>query len=74
MDRDSRAHYGKSKIKSQLCSIGKFDPDAWELPPKPKWMRTTTYNRYVERFDDYEEMLDNASIASVGKGPGLKSV
>jgi hypothetical protein len=74
MDRDSRAWYGKSKIKSQLCTIGKFDPDDWELPPKPKWMRMTTYNRYVERFDDYEEMLDSASIASVGKRLGLKSV
>jgi hypothetical protein len=22
-----------------------------DLPPKPKWMRWATYNRYVERFD-----------------------
>ena len=74
MDRDSRAHYGKSKIKMQLCSIGQFDLDEWELPPKPKFMRWATYNRYVERFDDYEERLDNACIASVGKRLESKSV
>jgi hypothetical protein len=31
--------------------IADFDPDEWDLPPKPKWMRWRTYNRYVERFD-----------------------
>jgi hypothetical protein len=25
------------------------DPDEWDLPPKPKWMRWHTYNRYVEQ-------------------------
>ena len=58
MDRDTRAHYGKSKIKLQLCSIGQFDPDEWELPPKPRWMRWKTYNRYEEKLDSYEEVLD----------------
>jgi hypothetical protein len=67
-----RAYLGKERIKARL--IGDLDREDWELPPKPKWMRWATYNRYVERFDDYEEMLDNASIASVGKGRGLKSV
>jgi len=37
-------------------------------------MRWATYNRYVERFDGYEEMLDNACIASVSKRLGSKSV
>jgi hypothetical protein len=59
-----RAHLGKERIKARL--IGDLDPDDWELPPKPKWMRWATYNRYVERFDDYEEKLDSACIASVG--------
>ena len=63
-----RAYLGRERIKARL--IGDLDPDAWDLPPKPKWMRRATYNRYVERFDDYEEMLDNASIASVGKRLG----
>src|SRR5262245_37200904 len=37
LDRTNRAHYGQSKIKNRL--IGDLDPDAWSLPPKPKWMR-----------------------------------
>ncbi len=53
-----RAHLGKERIKARL--IGDLDPEDWELPPKPKWMRWKTYNQYVERFDDYEEMLDTA--------------
>ena len=50
------SHREKSKIENRL--IGKLDPDEWELPPKPKWMRWKTYNRHVERFDRYEEILD----------------
>jgi len=38
--------------------IADLDPDEWELPPKPRWMRWQTYNRYVERFDKYEAILD----------------
>ena len=58
MDRDASAHQGKAKISSRLCSIGGFDPDQWDLPPKPKWMRWKTYNRMVEKFDRYESMLE----------------
>jgi hypothetical protein len=36
--------------------IGNLDPEEWELPPKPKWMRWRTYNRLVERFDAYDDM------------------
>ena len=60
-----RAYHGKERIRSRL--IGDLDPAEWDLPPKPKWMRWATYNRYVERFDDYEELLDQASISSVVK-------
>jgi hypothetical protein len=52
---DNRAHRGKAKIKARL--IADLNPDEWELPPKPKWMRWRTYNRYVERFDRYEDIL-----------------
>src|SRR5215472_3305447 len=45
LGRDDRAHRGQEKIKSRLCSIGGFDPDEWDLPPKPKRMRWKTYNR-----------------------------
>jgi hypothetical protein len=55
-DPDNRAHIGKAKIKSRL--IADLDPDEWEVPPKPKWMRWQTYNRYVERFDKYEAILE----------------
>jgi hypothetical protein len=63
-----RACLGKERIKARL--IGDLDPEVWELPPRPKWMRWATYNRYVERFDDYEEMLDKAAISSVLKRLG----
>ena len=63
-----RAQSGKERIKARL--IGDLDPEDWELPPKPKWMRWATYNRYVERFDNYESRLDNICIASRGKRLG----
>ncbi len=55
LDSDNRAHRGKAKIKARL--IADLDPDEWELPPKPKGMRWSTYNRLVEKFDSYEEVL-----------------
>jgi hypothetical protein len=71
-DPSDRAYLGKERIKARL--IGDLDPDAWDLPPKPRWMRWTTYNQYVERFDDYEEKLERACIASVGKKLGVKGL
>ena len=35
-----------------------FDPDEWDMPPKPKWMRWRTYDRAMEKFDRYESTLD----------------
>jgi hypothetical protein len=51
-----RACRGQAKIKAKL--IGDHDPDEWELPPKPKWMRWRTYNRFVRRFDGYENAIE----------------
>jgi hypothetical protein len=65
MTPDERAHLGKAKIKSRL--IGALDPDEWDLPPKPKWMRWRTYNRYVEKFDAYEAILDEGTIELMAK-------
>ena len=65
LDPDHRAHRGKAKIKARL--LGDCDPDEWELPPKPKWMRWTTYNRLVERFDSYEEILDRGATRADGQ-------
>lgn len=65
MDRTARAHQGKAKINSRLCSTGGFDPDEWDLPPKPKWMRWRTYNRMVEKFDGYEAMLEEGLAEAI---------
>jgi hypothetical protein len=53
-----RAWRGQAKIKSRL--IGDCDPDEWDLPPKPKWMRWRTYNQHVQRFDAYDDFLDQS--------------
>ncbi len=60
-----RAHQGKAKINSRLCSIGGFDPDEWDIPPKPKWMRWHTYGRAVEKFDRYEDILDKGAYTAM---------
>jgi hypothetical protein len=71
MDRDSRAHYGQSKINSRLCSIGQFDAQDWKFPPKPKGMRWKTYNRHEQKFDHYEVILDSGIESLVAKLGGL---
>ena len=38
--------------------MGGLDPDEWDMPPRPKWMRWHTYNREVEKFDGYESIRD----------------
>lgn len=65
LDPDNRAHRGRAKIKAKL--IADLDPDEWELPPKPKWMRWTTYNRLIERFDRYEAILEDGIGELVAK-------
>jgi hypothetical protein len=71
LDLDNRAHRGKAKIKARL--IADLDPDEWELPPKPKWMRWRTYNRLVEKFDAYEEILDQGVAELMAKFLEYKS-
>jgi hypothetical protein len=65
LDADNRAHAGQAKIKSRL--IGDCDPDEWDLPPKPKWMSWRTYNRYVQRYDRYEDVLEEGIIPLMAK-------
>jgi hypothetical protein len=60
-----RAHLGKERIKRRL--IGDLDPEAWDLPPKPKWMRWRTYRRLVERFERYEAAIDAGALSRVTK-------
>jgi hypothetical protein len=65
LDRNHRAHRGKAKIKARLR--GDCDPDEWELPPKPKWMRWHTYDRLADRFDSYQEILDEGVTELLAK-------
>jgi hypothetical protein len=60
-----RAHLGKERIKRRL--IGELDPEEWDLPPKPKWMRWKTYHRLVERYDRYDAALDAASLSRASR-------
>lgn len=64
-DVTGRAHLGKARIKRRL--IADLDPDEWDLPPKPKWMRWVTYNRMVEKFDRYEAALDYGCFIAAKK-------
>ena len=41
-----RAWRVKHKVKMRL--MGNEDPDEWELPPKPKWMRWATYEAHLD--------------------------
>jgi hypothetical protein len=72
LDRDNRAHRGQAKIRSRLCSIGSFDPDKYAFPPKPKWMRWGTYNRALEKFDQYEAVLNAGIIELLARFKGFQ--
>ena len=63
-----RAHRGQAKIKARLT--GDCDPGEWDLPPKPKWMRWRTYQRYVDKYDRYEAVLDEGTFALVARFMG----
>jgi hypothetical protein len=60
-----RAYLGMERIKWRL--IGDLDPQEWDLPPKPKWMRWRTYHRLVEQFERYEAALDAGALAGAIK-------
>jgi myo-inositol catabolism protein IolC len=47
--------------------IGTLDPDEWDLPPKPKWMRWQTYENYIERYDAYEVILGSGVAELLAK-------
>jgi hypothetical protein len=69
-DKINRAHNGKERIKSRL--IADLDPEEWDFPPKPKWMRWKTYERQEKRFDHYEEILNHGCAELIAKLPWLK--
>lgn len=70
INRTQRAHRGKAKINLRLCSIAGFDPNEWDLAPKPKWMRWSTYDRAVEKFDQYESILEECA-ANLARRRGI---
>jgi hypothetical protein len=53
------------RIKSRL--IADLEPDEWDFPPKPKWMRWATHNRYEQQFDRHEAILDYGCAALVAR-------
>jgi hypothetical protein len=56
-DRIVWAHWGMARINARLCRIGRFNPDEWEFPPNPKWMRWRTYNRVEENSTGTKQHL-----------------
>jgi hypothetical protein len=64
MTPDARAHYGQTKINARLCECGGFDPEQWNIPPKPKWMRWNTYKTAHAKFDHYDSILDARCLAA----------
>jgi hypothetical protein len=46
--------------------VGKFDPADWKFPPKPRWIRWKTYDRYEEKFDNYGGILNDSLFAKLG--------
>ena len=67
LDRYNRGHRGKAKINSRLCAVGGLNPDDWDFPPKPKWMRWRTYNRAEKKFGCYEAILDEGTLGLIAK-------
>ena len=65
LDPIGRAWRTKAKVKAVL--LGNEDPDGWGLPPKPTGMRWATYERWVARYDDAEEMLDAQLAMAVAR-------
>jgi len=52
----------RQKSNSRLCEIGCCDPNEWDFPPKPKWMRWGTYHLAEENFGGYGSILDEGVV------------
>jgi hypothetical protein len=52
-------------LKARL--IGDADPKEWDLPPKAKWMRLSTYARWEAKFDQAEEIIDQQCVLSLAR-------
>jgi hypothetical protein len=49
--------------------IAGLDPEEWELPPKPKWMRWRAYNRLAKRIESYDDMTDDSTLPALVAKP-----
>jgi hypothetical protein len=48
-------------------STADSDPALWDMPPKPKWMRWSTCARLEQRYDRYDDVLDDHLIGVVAR-------
>jgi hypothetical protein len=65
LDPIGRAWRTKARVKARL--IGDADPEESDLPPKPKWMRLNTYERWEAKYDRAEDVLDYQLCLAVGR-------
>lgn len=65
LDKTDRAWRTMSKIKRRL--IADLDPDEWDFPPKPKWMRWHTYRHYEAWFDRWDAWLDHEACLAAAR-------
>lgn len=61
-DPAGRAWTKKRRIARRL---GSTDPSDYEFPPKPRWMRWTTYDRHADRFEEAENAIQSACAAAL---------
>lgn len=57
----------KHKLNKRLCRLGGLDADDWDFPPKPKWMRWKTYERWQDKFEKHEDVLDGEILKAVSR-------
>ena len=67
LGRIDRAHHAKAKLNNRLCSLGGYEPDDWDFPPKPKGMRWKTYQRHERKFDRQDDVLNEGLAELVAK-------
>jgi hypothetical protein len=48
------------------------DPNEWDLPPNPTWMRWWTYNYCVQHYGVYQDILDFGVGGLVAKLKGFR--
>jgi hypothetical protein len=67
-----RAHLGKARIAERIG--GKWDSDKRALPPRPKGMRTRTYERLANKFGAYQAALDDGLEAVASRYYSSRSI